>query len=49
MFALLWLIIGYFNIFGIVIANAARVAGLVTGLLISFWKTRRYQSHGSQR
>ncbi|BAE75602.1 Rhomboid protease GlpG [Sodalis glossinidius str. 'morsitans'] len=48
-FALLWLIAGYFNILGIAIANAAHVAGLVTGLLMAFWQTRRGQSHGYQR
>ncbi|MGL9769486.1 MAG: rhomboid family intramembrane serine protease GlpG [Sodalis sp. (in: enterobacteria)] len=40
-FSLLWLIAGYFNVFGIVTANVAQVAGLVTGLLMAFWQTRR--------
>ncbi|TKI05041.1 rhomboid family intramembrane serine protease GlpG [Martelella alba] len=40
-FALLWLIAGYFDILGIAIANAAHVAGLVVGLLLAFWDTRR--------
>ena len=40
-FALLWLIAGYFDILGIAIANAAHVAGLVVGLLMAFWDTRR--------
>ncbi|MBT9431768.1 rhomboid family intramembrane serine protease [Candidatus Sodalis endolongispinus] len=44
-----WLIAGYFNILGIAIANAAHVAGLVTGLLMAFWQTRRSQRHGDQR
>ncbi|WP_410013205.1 rhomboid family intramembrane serine protease GlpG [Sodalis sp. C49] len=39
-FALLWLIAGYFDIFGIAVANAAHVAGLVIGLLMAFWDTR---------
>ncbi|TCV93683.1 rhomboid family intramembrane serine protease GlpG [Biostraticola tofi] len=39
-FALLWLIAGYFDIFGIAIANAAHVAGLVVGLLMAFWDSR---------
>jgi GlpG protein len=39
-FALLWLIAGYFDILGIAIANAAHVAGLVIGLAIAFWDTR---------
>lgn len=38
-FALLWLIIGYFDILGMSIANAAHVAGLVIGLLMAFWDT----------
>ncbi|MEH0835495.1 rhomboid family intramembrane serine protease GlpG [Pectobacterium cacticida] len=38
-FALLWLVAGYFDILGMSIANAAHVAGLVTGLLMAFWDT----------
>ncbi|MFC3393937.1 rhomboid family intramembrane serine protease GlpG [Brenneria rubrifaciens] len=38
-FALLWLIAGYFDILGMSIANAAHVAGLVIGLLMAFWDT----------
>ncbi|WMQ74187.1 MAG: Rhomboid protease GlpG [Sodalis sp.] len=48
-FALLCLITGHFNILGIAIANAAHVAGLVTGLLMAFWQTRRYRSHSDRR
>lgn len=39
-FALLWLVAGYFNWFGMSIANAAHVAGLVIGLLMVFWDMR---------
>ncbi len=39
-FALLWLIAGYFDILGFALANAAHVAGLVIGLLMAFWDTR---------
>ncbi|ACS84128.1 rhomboid family intramembrane serine protease GlpG [Musicola paradisiaca] len=38
-FALLWLIAGYFDILGLSIANAAHVAGLVIGLLMAWWDT----------
>ncbi|MCG8709708.1 rhomboid family intramembrane serine protease GlpG [Brenneria sp. 4F2] len=38
-FALLWLIAGYFDILGMSIANAAHVAGLVVGLSMAFWDT----------
>ncbi|MEC5319136.1 rhomboid family intramembrane serine protease GlpG [Brenneria populi subsp. brevivirga] len=38
-FALLWLIAGYFDILGMSIANAAHVAGLIAGLLMAFWDT----------
>ncbi|KAA8996492.1 rhomboid family intramembrane serine protease GlpG [Affinibrenneria salicis] len=39
-FALLWLIVGYFDILGLSIANAAHVMGLVVGLAMAFWDTR---------
>ncbi|WP_315708667.1 rhomboid family intramembrane serine protease GlpG [Brenneria uluponensis] len=42
-FALLWLVAGYFNILGMSIANGAHVAGLVIGLLMAFWDTRNRQ------
>ncbi|AOR62778.1 rhomboid family intramembrane serine protease GlpG [Pectobacterium wasabiae] len=38
-FALLWLVAGYFDILGMSIANAAHVAGLIVGLLMAFWDT----------
>lgn len=48
-FALLWLIAGYFDILGIAIANAAHVAGLVVGLLMAFWETRHVKGTGVGR
>lgn len=48
-FALLWLIAGYFDIFGIAVANAAHVAGLVIGLLMAFWDTRHAIGTGRRR
>ncbi|SLM64919.1 MULTISPECIES: rhomboid family intramembrane serine protease GlpG [Dickeya] len=40
-FALVWLVAGYFDVLGMSIANAAHVAGLVMGLLMAWWDTRR--------
>ncbi len=48
-FALLWLIAGYFDILGIAVANAAHVAGLVIGLLMAFWDTRHGTGAGRHR
>ncbi|ATO35104.1 Rhomboid protease GlpG [Dickeya dianthicola] len=39
-FALVWLVVGYFDILGMSIANAAHIAGLVIGLLMAWWDTR---------
>lgn len=39
-FALVWLIAGYFDVLGMSIANAAHVAGLVIGLLMAWRNTR---------
>ncbi len=36
-FSLFWLIIGYFDILGLSIANMAHFIGLVTGLIIALW------------
>ncbi|QKJ85281.1 GlpG protein [Paramixta manurensis] len=38
-FAILWLVIGYFGAFGLAIANAAHVAGLVVGLAMALVDT----------
>ena len=40
-FAILWLVIGYFGAFGMAIANAAHVTGLVVGLAMAFVDTRK--------
>lgn len=39
-FSLVWLVAGYFDMFGLAIANAAHVAGLILGLLMAFKDTR---------
>lgn len=38
-FSVLWLVAGYFDIFGMSIANGAHIAGLVVGLLMAWWDT----------
>lgn len=38
-FALLWLIVGWFDLFGLSIANAAHVTGLAVGLAMAFTDT----------
>ncbi|BBI91587.1 putative intramembrane serine protease [Serratia symbiotica str. Tucson] len=40
-FSVLWLVVGYFDILGMSIANAAHVAGLMIGLLMAFWDTHQ--------
>lgn len=39
-FSLAWLVLGYFNVMGLAIANAAHVFGLVVGLIMAFCDTR---------
>lgn len=39
-FAILWLIMGYFDMFGLAIANGAHLAGLLVGLAMAFVDTR---------
>ncbi|EQC01429.1 rhomboid family intramembrane serine protease GlpG [Photorhabdus temperata] len=39
-FSILWLIIGYFDTFGLAIANAAHFSGLIIGLLMALWDNR---------
>lgn len=39
-FAVAWLVLGYFNVMGLAIANAAHVFGLVVGLIMAFCDTR---------
>lgn len=39
-FAMVWLIAGYFDMFGISVANAAHVGGLAVGLALALWDTR---------
>ncbi|MFH8135880.1 rhomboid family intramembrane serine protease GlpG [Pantoea osteomyelitidis] len=40
-FAILWLVIGWFGAFGLSIANAAHVTGLLVGLAMAFVDTRK--------
>jgi len=35
-FSIVWLVLGYFDVFGLAIANAAHVFGLILGLLMAF-------------
>lgn len=39
--SVLWLFIGYFDILGISIANAAHLTGLAVGLILALWDTRQ--------
>ncbi len=39
-FAVLWLVMGYFDVFGLSIANAAHVTGLLVGLTMAWVDTR---------
>ncbi|WP_369789480.1 rhomboid family intramembrane serine protease GlpG [Rouxiella sp. WC2420] len=39
-FSVAWLVLGYFNVMGLAIANAAHVFGLVVGLIMAFCDTR---------
>ena len=39
-FSLVWLVAGYFDIFGLAIANAAHVAGLILGLMMALKDVR---------
>ena len=41
-FAVLWLLVGYFGWFGLSIANAAHVAGLLVGLAMAWADTRQF-------
>lgn len=41
-FALVWLILGYFDIFGMPIGNAAHLSGLIVGLILAWWNTRTF-------
>lgn len=39
-FALAWLALGYFDMFGVSVANAAHIGGLIVGLALAWWDTR---------
>lgn len=39
--SVVWLFVGYFDILGISIANAAHLTGLVVGLLLALWDTKQ--------
>ncbi|VFS58813.1 Rhomboid protease glpG [Kluyvera cryocrescens] len=40
MFSLIWLVAGWFNVFGMSIANGAHITGLVIGLAMAFVDTQ---------
>lgn len=44
-FAVLWLLVGYFGWFGLSIANAAHVTGLLVGVAMAFADTRHGSAH----
>lgn len=44
-FAVLWLLVGYFGWFGLSIANAAHVTGLLVGVAMAFVDTRHGSAH----
>ena len=44
-FAIVWLVIGWYGAFGLAIANAAHVTGLLVGLAMAFMDTRRAVRH----
>lgn len=39
-FAVLWILVGWFDWFGLQVANAAHISGLIIGLLMVFWDLR---------
>ncbi|CDG19579.1 rhomboid family intramembrane serine protease GlpG [Xenorhabdus doucetiae] len=41
--SVIWLLVGYFNLFSLKIANAAHVSGLILGLLMGLWDNLRKQ------
>ncbi|PHM74092.1 rhomboid family intramembrane serine protease GlpG [Xenorhabdus kozodoii] len=41
--SVIWLLVGYFDLFSLNIANAAHVAGLIIGLLMGLWDNLRKQ------
>lgn len=46
-FAVIWLVVGHFDWFGMSVANAAHIAGLIIGLLMAFWDMRHtYHTRG---
>ena len=47
-FAVLWLLVGYFGWFGLSIANAAHVTGLLVGLAMAFVDTRQLKKRGRE-
>ncbi|MGL6116437.1 rhomboid family intramembrane serine protease GlpG [Plesiomonas sp.] len=43
-FMLVWLVFGWFDLFGLSIANTAHLIGLITGALLALWDTRHTPS-----
>ncbi|MGL5007389.1 MAG: rhomboid family intramembrane serine protease GlpG [Plesiomonas sp.] len=43
-FMLIWLVFGWFDLFGLSIANTAHLIGLMTGALLAWWDTRNTPS-----
>ncbi|KLU17272.1 MULTISPECIES: rhomboid family intramembrane serine protease GlpG [Xenorhabdus] len=43
--SVIWLLVGYFDLFSLNIANAAHVAGLIIGLLMGLWDNLRKQKN----
>ncbi|KMJ44429.1 rhomboid family intramembrane serine protease GlpG [Xenorhabdus khoisanae] len=43
--SVIWLLVGYFDLFSLNIANAAHIAGLIIGLLMGLWDNLRKQKN----
>ncbi|MDX7986116.1 rhomboid family intramembrane serine protease GlpG [Xenorhabdus sp. 12] len=43
--SVIWLLVGYFDVFSLSIANAAHVSGLIIGLLMGLWDNLRRQKN----
>lgn len=42
-FMLVWLVLGWFNLFGLSVANTAHIIGLLSGCALAFWDCHAYR------